>query len=261
MPINRFAILLLLLSLVLAACGKIRLEHPESVVRYGDVLLVSNAGNGDIVRVDRDGNQEVICHESGSTRGLCLQGGILYAASDIGVLAIDPETGKLQRTFGIESQVFLNDVSGDGENLLWVSDTQSGWIYRIDLTRNVMEEFIEFKMPNGVWFDSVENALFCVSYGGEKSVCKIPLDTLAPIPVSEAKFNQADGLVRDTAGNWYVSSWETGCVYRISGWDSEPEVIADGIDGPADIYFDIETNRIVIPAFNINELIEVDIKE
>ncbi|MCK4696293.1 MAG: T9SS type A sorting domain-containing protein [Candidatus Cloacimonetes bacterium] len=59
-----------------------------------------------------------------------------------------------------------------------------------------------------------------------------------------------DGLTRDAEGNYYFSSWQTNSVYVIDGeFLNSPELFSSHNDDPADIYFDIENNLLVVPLF------------
>ena len=67
---------------------------------------------------------------------------------------------------------------------------------------------------------------------------------------------QLDGVVVLDDGSMLVSSWETGSVYHVPAAVAEGEamVVADGIPSPADIAFDAERRRILIPVLTENRV-------
>jgi hypothetical protein len=78
-----------------------------------------------------------------------------------------------------------------------------------------------------------------------------------------------DGFVRlpDERG-FLVSSWVTGHIYQISPSGKKIKVIASFVsifdnpnnpDGPADINVDLKRNRLLVPLFDVNELVILDL--
>jgi hypothetical protein len=77
-----------------------------------------------------------------------------------------------------------------------------------------------------------------------------------------------DGYTR-LDGSLLVTRWVSGTVYRLRYAGTEPEALATFIsaidnpaapDGPADIGVDRTRNRLLIPLFNANELVIVQLE-
>ena len=61
-----------------------------------------------------------------------------------------------------------------------------------------------------------------------------------------------DGIVAN-AGNYYVTSWEAGSVYKFNADGSEITVAAADTPSPADLGFDTIRNRLIVPLLQFGE--------
>jgi hypothetical protein len=59
---------------------------------------------------------------------------------------------------------------------------------------------------------------------------------------------QLDGVVRAGDGSLLVSSWEGGAIYRVAR-AGEVSTLIDGLEAPADIGWDAQRDRVLIPLF------------
>lgn len=246
---------------------------PESVLydSRADVYLVSNINgkpldkddNGFISRVSPDGKvldlkwidgakADVTLH---APKGMALSGTELFVADLTTVRVFDRRTGKpLDEVFEIPGASFLNDVAPGPNGSVYVTDTGMGASFEptgrdaIHYGHEAIAPLIEGKElggPNGVvhhgngaiCVTQRSGELFVVDGEGKKSgVVKLPK-------------GQLDGLVRLEDGTLLISSWEAGAIYR--GPITGPfEVLFDGLEAPADIGYDHERRRVLIPLFN-----------
>lgn len=121
------------------------LEAPESVVydTERDVLYVSNytrfVKNGTpyadcfISKVSLNGqviDKEWISHLSSPT-GLFLKDNLLYIVERFGIAVYDIEHEKMKTRYHIRTKFFINDVSVDFENNIYVTESGGETLYRI----------------------------------------------------------------------------------------------------------------------------------
>jgi hypothetical protein len=56
-----------------------------------------------------------------------------------------------------------------------------------------------------------------------------------------------DGIVRDGAGNYYVSAWTQQSVYKFDNSFASPVAVVTGLSNPADIYYNLADDSLVCP--------------
>jgi hypothetical protein len=246
---------------------------PESVLhdRQADVYLVSNingdplgkADNGFISRLSPDGEvlelRWIDGAEEGVTlhapKGMAVVGGLLYV-SDIDVVRVfDRSTGEPVDEFPVEGASFLNDLAAGPDGTIYVSDTGMGPGFEPSGTDAV------YALRNGDWvalatgeallhpngLAVADGSLIMVPFGGA-SIFRIPLDGGEPSVRTELPAGQLDGVIRRADGSLLVSSWEGQAVYLV-GPDGRIDVAVDGVEAPADIGWDAERGRLLVPLF------------
>src|SRR5436190_11080348 len=114
----------------------VTLRNPESALydSKSNSLYVSNMGAGTIVRIGADG--KVIKNDwvTGltSNKGSALFNGLLYTAETAAVAVIDVDKATIVKRIPIEGAQMLNDVAVDSKGIIYVTDTRSGKVYRIE---------------------------------------------------------------------------------------------------------------------------------
>lgn len=256
------------------------LETPESVLydAASGVYLVSNINgaatekddNGFISRVRPDGTVEELRWIDAAAseevtlnapKGLAIKGDTLFVADIDSVRAFDHATGAPLGARGVPGATFLNDLAVGPDGTLYVSDSglspdfsSSGTdaIYRFEGERAVpVAEGADLGRPNGILVDG--DALLAVTYGAAE-VKRIPLNGDSVSVVATLPGGQLDGLVRLDDGSLLVSSWETRRVYRIPAGGGGAVVVVEGVPSPADIGWDPQRRRVLVPIFTESRL-------
>ncbi len=250
---TKIAILLLVLPLMLL--GQDLLDCPESITydsaqsRY----LVTNVGSGDIIAIDDQGVQSTFVTGQ-SKRGILLKDDYVYTAGDAGVTCFDLDGSQVWQT-SLPSAIFPNDIAADNSGFLYISDNASSKIFKVEIATQDAEVFVNggISGPNGMYFDESNNRLIAVCWMNNAHVKAIDLDTATVTTIITTNYNSLDGITRDSAGNFYISSWGTNSVYKYApDFSGIPEVFSSGHDGPADIYFDSVNNILAVPNFDAN---------
>jgi len=255
------------------------LSTPESVLHdpQSDVYLVSNingspfgeGGKGFISRIGPEAEIQGLKWIQGglgevklsAPKGMALVGDVLYVTDVTAVRKFDRKTGKPLGEIAIEGASFLNDLAAAPDGTVYVSDTGLGKgfastgtdaVYAIGASGEVkaLAKGKELGQPNGLLAegDSVlmvgweSGALSRVGRDGK-------ITEIAKLPK-----NQLDGLVRDSKGDYLVSSWAGSCVYRVTP-DGKVSTAVPDLNAPADLGYDEKRGRLLIPFFNENKVL------
>ncbi len=237
------------------------LNNPESVVydpprfRY----LVSNWGDGNIIAIDSLGIQSPFNTDMDQAAGLHIVGDIVYAASTYGsvtgIIGIDLETGIRILTMDIPKKNLLNDITSDGSEYLYVTDSEANRIYSVRLSDMTYSVLVDSKLgyPNGIIFDESNNRLLVVNdeLAGGPILAVDLADTTVSLVVNTGL--QADGISFDGDGYTYISSWAFDKVYRYDTmFTHPPEIVSEGHNNPADIFVNTIDDILAVPNFHGN---------
>lgn len=249
-------------------------SHPESV--YLDipqqVLYVSNVngapldkdGNGFISKVTRDGKLITLKWIEGlnAPKGMVMRGHTLYVTDIDKLVEIDTKSGKITNSYPAEGAVFLNDPAVDAAGNVYVSDIAKRKIWQLK----------DGKMS--IWFDKEDlmhiNGLRVI-YGGKLLVAgwgremnddgstKV-LGNLMTIDLATKEIKNLgggqpvgnlDGIGRDAHGNFLVTDFIKGALYRIKK-DGTFETLIDLPAGSADLDVIDKGQTAVIPVMMEN---------
>jgi hypothetical protein len=101
---------------------------------------------------------------------------LLYVSDITDLVEVDINNGKIINRYNAPGSAFLNDVASDNQGHVYVSDTVTNTIYRLD-TKNlgnsnnnnaslqVWLQTPELNGPNGLYVDDINNKLIVVSVG------------------------------------------------------------------------------------------------
>jgi sugar lactone lactonase YvrE len=252
---------------------------PESVLHDPgeDVYFVSNihgdplgrTGDGFISRVRPDGTIEAARWVDGAAdgvtlhapKGLALKGDTLFVADIDTVRAFHRRTGESLGGYGVPGATFLNGLAVGPDGTLYISDSglTTGFAPSgtdaVHAIRNGRAEAIargdELARPNGLVVDG--NDVIMVPFGSS-SVFRIapgqPPQVMAELPAGEL-----DGIVRLDDGSYLISSWAGQAIYRLHP-DGRVETAIEGVQAPADIGYDAQRHRVLIPLF-MDDRVEV----
>jgi len=110
------------------------LKGPESALfdPKSNSLYVSSMNSGSIIRLGLDGRLIRKDWVSGlnSNKGSALYKNLLYTAETSAVAVIDVKKASIIKRIPIKGAVMLNDLAKDSNGIVYVSDTQTGKVYR-----------------------------------------------------------------------------------------------------------------------------------
>jgi len=214
-------------------------------------------------------------------KGIAIRGNILYVADIDTLREFDRVTGNPVAAIAIPNPfaptaLFLNDVAVSNDGTVFLSDNANGALFMVDPSGNpsVISTSANLNFPNGVLSSQGDDKVFWVTWIGNQTLRlngagKIKVVATIPAPdVSSLGLPPntllLDGFVRLPDGSFLVSSWVTGHVYQISDDSENIKVIASFVsffdnpnnpDGPADINVDLTRHRLLVPLFDVNQLV------
>ncbi|OIO39581.1 MAG: hypothetical protein AUJ72_00410 [Candidatus Omnitrophica bacterium CG1_02_46_14] len=228
----------------------------------GYISKIQSAGNITIQKFIGGKKDEPLLN---APKGLCIVGKNIYVTDIDTVKAFDKETGKPTQIFDLSkfNVRFLNDIAADDKGRLYVSDTSTDQIFKIDSARShevtIFKEGKELGGPNGLFFNPKTKGLIVAGY---VSGHIFEIDRTGKIHVLKRGLIKPDGLDYDSRRNLYISGFEKGEIYKISRMGRGLlEVFMSGLVTPADISCDRAHNELLIPSFDGNKVMTVKLDQ
>src|ERR671923_1525031 len=270
------------------------LKNPESVIYEPNenVLFVSNV-DGAPDRKDKQGFISKVSPLNGSIielnwvigldapKGMAITNNtnntLLYVSDITDLVEIDINSGKIINRYNAPGSAFLNDVASDNQGHVYVSDTVTNTIYRLD-TKNlgnssnnnnnaslqVWLQSPELNGPNGLYVDDTNNKLIVVSFGAfskpggsikvvdlqNRTISSLGEEGTATVPIGGL-----DGIEADNTGSYYyVTDNTAGKLYVVNSNETGYETLDLQKQGAADLGTILDQNMIIIPMMQDNKL-------
>jgi hypothetical protein len=239
-------------------------KAPESV-RYdanSKILYVSNIGafdkegTGSISKIAPDGKIIKKDWVTGltATKGLGLYKNNLYAAEQTTVAVIDVSKEKIIQRITIAGSEMLNDVTVDSKGIVYVSDTKTGKIHKIENGKpSVYME--NLKDVNGLL--SVGSDLYILADGKlQKADANKKLKV-----ITDGIEGGADGIEMVSDHEFIVTGWE-GIIYYVKD-DGSKQTLLDTRDkkiNSADLGYDPVSKTLYIPVMMSNLVMAYTLK-
>jgi len=294
--LNDMSIVILLIFPVFALQAQIQFpvkvgEKPESITKgfngnyYVTIMNGNEEGDGEVAEISQNG-VKVFAKGFDQPKGITFLDGHLYFSDVTRIWKVDND-GKasifVQKDDFPEEVLYLNDVSSDADGkgiyvadmgdtkymrdengALWPLNSeqaklipQVGRIYHIDLNGTVtiaQDTSPLMTNPNGVGVDNDGNIMVGAFFQGNFLVTRN--GKLTPL---KGRFRGADAVEQDSKGNYYVSSWVQGKVWKIDGNTEEATVLIDGLKSAADFYLEEDKGRLLLPDMLAGMIYAVDI--
>jgi DNA-binding beta-propeller fold protein YncE len=224
-------------------------DEPKGIVFVNDHLYFSDVTR--VWKVDKDGKGEIFVDKENFPQE------VLY----LNDVAVDPQ-GKGIYVADMGATKYMRDEN----NNLWPLDSEEakqvpalGRIYHIDLSGKVtiaQDTSALLLNPNGVGIDNNGDIMIGEFFLGNFLVKRN--GQLVPL---KGQFRGADAVEQDSKGNYYVSSWVQGKVWKIDGKTEEATVLIDGLKSAADFYLEEDKGRLLLPDMKEGVVYAVDINK
>jgi hypothetical protein len=253
---------------------------PESVLHdaAADLYLVSNINgapgekddNGFISQLTPDGQVHALRWITGDSanvtlhapKGMAIRGDTLYVADIDCVKMFMRATGAPLGEVCMEGATFLNDIGVDANGTLYVTDTgvnadftdsdaDAVWRFTADGQTNKLAEGQQLGGPNGIAFN--DEGAFVVTFGTGEIYQVGPAGERRNVLAGEAD-RQLDGIVFSNDGGYLFSSWRDRAVHRVDAMGTTSTILQN-VESPADIGYDAQRNRVLVPLFTPTRVI------
>ena len=252
-----FAVLLL----PSAVCAQ-SLSGPESIEYHARLnrTLISNTDSGTILARAPNGALSQFTSDPTSPYGIELLAGTLFVLDSGHVKGYDVDSAAKVMDLGIAGSGFLNGITSNGVDTLYVSDFNLKTIRSINVS-NLAAPIASTAIstgsstPNGVVYDRSGNRLLIATWGNNAKILSLNLTPGAtPSPLINTALNNIDGIANDCHGAIIVAAWSgcsaAGCLRRFDppfNLVSSAHVIVDGLSNPADIDYDAVSADLAVP--------------
>ncbi len=242
------------------------LRVPESVLldKANNLLYVScidgasdaKDGIGGIAKVGLDGKIISAKWVTGlnAPKGLGLYKNMLWVADLDEVDGIDINTGKIEKKIKVNGAVFLNDIAVDKNGVVYVSDTRTEKVHKIE--NGVVTTLLTgIKGANGVYVDGDD--LYVLGNG---SLMKMNKDG-SVTTIADGMESSTDGLEKVNGKDFLVSCW-AGVIYYVNADGSKQKLLDTMAEksNTADIGFNAEKNIVYVPTFLKNKVVAYQLK-
>ncbi|MFP5042750.1 SMP-30/gluconolactonase/LRE family protein [Parasediminibacterium sp. JCM 36343] len=242
------------------------LKTPESVLAYKHCgfLFVSNIdggaaakdGKGSVGKVSLDGKIIKTDWVSGlnAPKGMGILGNLLYVADLTEVVVIDIKKEKVIQHIPVDSSTFLNDIAVDKKGIVYVSDTRTGKVHRIE-NGKATTYLSKLKAPNGLL--CVDDILYVLDKG---SLLKVTSNKQIT-SLADGMDASTDGIEMVTTDEFIVSCW-AGIIYYVKA-DGNKQILFDNRAtkiNSADIGYNAKEKIVYVPTFYGNKVVAYQLK-
>jgi hypothetical protein len=250
------------------------LSHPVCFIvdpEAGDYFIANVNGapaardnNGFVTKLDPQG-RVVALKFIGPTKaaplhapkGLAVVGKVLYVLDLDRVRGYDTGRGDLVLDIDMApyKAKFLNDLTRDAEGNLYLSDSQSGFVARIEPAHEhrvtILARGPQLDGANGLCIHPRTGRLVVVTWGTGRVLEVTRQGDVKPW--LDRTFEKLDGADFDADGNLHFSAYGEGRVY-VAAEDGKARVFREGIVTPADINIDRAKRLLLIPSFEADSV-------
>lgn len=226
-------------------------SNPESVeydVANGR-YLVSNRGTVKSIQSVIPGQAPILfTSDVTSPAGLEILGSKLWVCDGGRMKSYDLATGALVNNINVGAS-FLNGVTSDGSQYLFVSDFTAKKIYRINTVTEAFNVMVAntVSSPNGMWYEGANNRLIFVNWGTNAAIKAVSLIDSTVSTLTPTSLGNCDGIGKDAAGNYFVSAWSTQSINKFDNSFASLGSVVTGLNNPADIYYNTLNDTVAVP--------------
>jgi hypothetical protein len=224
---------------------------PESVeydAANGRYLVSCNGAVNSIQQVIPPGAPTLFTSNVTGPNGMEILGSKVWACDGGRIKSFNLSTAALVDNLNLGA-TFLNGLTSDGVQFLFASDYTAKKIYRINTLTGAFNVMVAntVSTPNGMWYDGANNRLLFVNWNSSAPVKAISLADSTLTTVFTTTQGNCDGIARDGAGNYFISSWSQQAVYRYNSSFGAPTSVVTGLSNPADIYYNTLNDTLAVP--------------
>lgn len=234
------------------------LKGPESALfdSKSKSLYISSMSSGTVVQMGLDGKviKNNLVTGLNSNKGSAIFNRFFYTAETSAVAVIDLATGKIVKRIPVESAIMLNDLAVDSKGVIYVSDTRTGKVYRIEGDKPSV--YVE-NIPGANGLLTLRTDLYIV---GSTTFQKVkPNKEITKI--AEGFESGLDAIV-PVADNEFVLSNYKGILYYVNKDGTFQTLLDSRAKGimANDVGYNGKTRTLYVPSFGTNRIIAYKLK-
>jgi DNA-binding beta-propeller fold protein YncE len=232
--------------------------------------LVSCYGSGNIVQIDSNGVQSNLLTGFGHVLSNTIRGDIFYFSTvhSIKGYNISFITPQQVMDVNVSNSIQLDGMVIDTAGNLYVIDFDyagtNDKIFKISLATQALSTFVPpgigLGSPQDIEYDKEHNRLIVANWFNNSPIQAVSLSDSTVTNILPNSIGNFDGVARDTSGNYYFTSWTTNKAYKYDkDFTNSPVIVASGLNGPANVSYNPKGNLLIIPNFNTNNLVFVNL--
>ncbi len=244
------------------------LNSPESVEFHprSGRLLVSNTNGGNVLWRAPDGTLSVFTAAPTAPYGIEFLRGVVYVLDSGFLRGYDIDTAAPVLNLAIANASFLNGITSDGANTLYITDFSAKRLLKVDVSdlANPVQTPLQTltPTPNGVVYDKPNNRLLIATWGTARVLSyDIAANTAPTTLITVTGYSNIDGIALDCNGFIHIAAWSCpgggGCLRRFEppfSLTSTPIAEGPALSNPADIDFGDRSGEIAIPEVSANRV-------
>lgn len=183
--------------------------------------------------------------------GMAMHNDKLFVVERLNVAEIDPDKGEIVNRYPLTQARFANDIAIDKQGNIYVSDSQTGTIFRI--SNGQCEEWIKDSALAGVNGLYLRKNKLIAGISSDHSLKSIDLENKQIDTVIRFSRGVMDGIKVDKQGNILLSHYE-GRIFRINS-EGKPVVLLNVPESRcANFEFIPEKDLLIIPTLEDNKV-------
>jgi sugar lactone lactonase YvrE len=220
-------------------------RNPRDGMMYNEDFITKTDINGKVLEFRFVGGL------TGPT-GICVLKDRLYIVERFGLVVYDLQSDKTETRYRIKDTEFINDVSVDSAGIIYISDSGSDIIYRIQ--DGVVERWLtgnEIDHTNGVLIDGDK---LIVGVNTDSSLKAVNIKDRSVTRLASMPPGAIDGIKK--CGSGYLVSHYQGNLYLVKQDGEVIELLNTRVEkiSCADFEYIDKLNLLVIPALKNNKL-------
>lgn len=212
-------------------------------------LIANNSGNNILARSSATGAVTVFATCSGGPHGIEIVNDTLYVCAGGNIKMFNINTAAAIGTITMGAS-FLNGITHDN-TYLYATDFSAFKIYRVNIATRAFSAFVTAtggtSQPNGIIYDQPNNRCVFVGWGASAPIKAMDITTGAITTIITSTLGSCDGIAKDGAGNYYISSWTGNKITRFTNTFTTPTTVVTGLSSPADIFYNTITDTLGNP--------------
>lgn len=224
--------------------------------------LIANTTSHQVLARSSSGTLTIFATLTGTgPYGIEIVGDVLYCCNGASVKGYSLVNGANVFSVNVGAS-FLNGITHDNSGNLYATDFSGKKIYKIVIGTATFSTIATnlVQSPNGIIFDPINNRCVFANWGSNAPIKAIDLTTFAVTTLLTTTYTNIDGIARDAAGNFYISTWGSQNVVRYdSAFANPPVLVAASLSNPADIFVNVVDNVLGIPNSSNNTVTFVDL--